>query len=174
MSARKLATLCALIGLLGATSMPLVAQETAPPTHVSLNTGLFQFDLSGTGWAPMVAVRAATPISHVLLLEGAFTAARPGQQFATTTYLVPEAQIQLVLPFSGISPYMGLGGGAAFDLRDSDVGGLQADLTISGSLGIKAWLKDALGVQAEIRSRGVELDFTGSTTEYTLGLIWRI
>lgn len=172
MSLTKLA-LASLVAALVAAA-PLAAQETAPPTHVSINSGLFQFDLSGTGFAPMVAVRAATPIASVILLEGAFTAARPGQQFATTTFLVPEAQVQLVLPFSVISPYLGLGGGAAFDLRDSDAGGVQTDLTISGSLGIKAWLKQALGIQGEIRSRGVSLDFTGSTTEYTLGLIWQI
>lgn len=172
MFARKLAILTALAAI-GAAA-PLSAQETAPPAHISFNTGLFQFDLSGTGYSPMVAVRAATPIAHVLQVEGALLAARPGQQFATTTYLVPEAQIQLVLPFSVISPYMGLGAGAAIDFRDDEFGGTQADLTISGSLGIKGWVSDSLGAQAELRARGVELDFVGSTSEWTLGLLWRI
>lgn len=153
---------------------PASAQIMAPPTHVSVNTGLFQFSLTGNGYAPMVAVRATTPIASVLMVEGSVLAARPGQQFATTTFLVPEAQIQLVLPFEAFIPYMGLGAGAAVDLRDGSSGGLETDLTISGSLGVKSWLQSNLGVQGEVRLRGVDASFTGSSSEYTLGLIWRI
>ena len=162
----------ALIAL--APAAPLTAQE-APPRHVSINTGLFQFDLSEDGYAPMLALRGASPISQVLLLELAFLAARPEQQFGQrSTFLVPEAQVQLVLPFERFVPYMGLGAGAAFDLQDSDLGGTQTDFTISGSLGAKFWLNDGMGIQGEFRARGVDVDFTGSSSEYTLGLIWRM
>ena len=87
---------------------------------------------------------------------------------------MPEGQVQLVLPFTAFSPYMGLGAGAAFDLRPEDGGGTQADLTISGSLGIKAWFGQQFGGQVEFRARGVGADFGGTSSEYTLGLIWRI
>ena len=171
------ATLLAALALLsaGLVTAPLAGQEEAPPFHLSVNTGLFQYDLSGTGFSPMLAVRAATPISSVLMFEAAVLAARPDQQFGqTTTFLVPEGQVQLVLPFSVVTPYMGLGAGAAIDFRDSEFGGTQTDVTISGSVGLKTWLSDQMGVQGEMRVRGVDVDFAGTSAEYTLGLIWRI
>ena len=150
------------------------AQEMAPPTHVSFNTGLFQFELAGSGYAPMLAFRAATPLTAVLIIEGALLAARPGQQFGeTTTFIVPEAQVQLALPFTTVVPYMGLGVGAAIDFRGGAGGGTQTDLTISGSLGIKTWFSDTVGAQAEFRGRGIDPDFTGSSSEYTVGMIWQ-
>lgn len=149
------------------------AQDVMPPTHVSFNTGLFQFELAGSGYAPMLAFRAATPISAVLLFEGALLAARPGQQFGeTTTFIVPEGQVQLALPFTSVIPYMGLGLGAAIDFRGGNGGGTQADMTISGSLGIKSWFSDTVGAQAEFRARGIDPEFSGSSSEYTIGLIW--
>src|SRR5690606_11790238 len=76
------------------------AQESAPPAHLVIQAGIFDFELDGDGYAPMLAARAVVPVATVLMLEGSVLAARPGQDFATTTLLIPEAQVQLVLPFA--------------------------------------------------------------------------
>jgi hypothetical protein len=171
MPSRYLALTLVLSSLLGATD--LQAQEDAQPPHFAAVVGIFQYDLSGTGIAPMLALRGTAPLTTVLTLEGGLLAARPGQQFgSTTTMLVPEAQVQLTLPFDYVTPYMGLGAGAAFDFRGTEFGGIENFLSISGSIGMRAALRDRLGVQAEFRGRGLGFDFTGSSAEYTLGVIW--
>jgi len=163
----------AILGL-GLPAGTAAAQEPVP-AHAAFQAGLFQFDLSGTGWAPMLAFRATRPVSSVLLLEAGMLASRPAQQFGgTTTFLSPEAQLQLVLPFEQFVPYMGLGVGAALDFRGAEFDGTSADLAITGALGMKAWLTGQMGGLAEFRVRGIGLDFVGSSAEYTVGLIWRI
>ena len=149
------------------------AQETAPPAHLVIQTGLFDFELVGDGYAPMIAAKAVVPIATVLMLEGSVLAARPGQDFATTTMLIPEAQVQLVLPFAQLVPYIGLGVGAAIDLRDSDMGGTQSFATFSGSVGGKYWLLDSLGAQVEYRARGIGSE-GGSSNEFGLALLWQL
>jgi hypothetical protein len=106
----------------------------------------------------MLAVRAELPLTRFALVEGGLTAARPDQQFgARTTFLAPEAQLQLQLPVAGrrVAPYVGAGAGAAFDLRRDRFGGTQADLTVSGAGGLRAWLTEQVGLRAELRVRGV-------------------
>ena len=143
---------------------------------VSISGGAFSYDLSGTGTAPMLAVRAELPLTRFALVEGGLTAARPDQQFgARTTFLAPEAQLQLQLPVAGgrVAPYVGAGAGAAFDLRRDRFGGTQVDLTVSGAGGLRAWLTEQVGLRAELRVRGVGRGFTGSAAEWTLGASWR-
>lgn len=152
------------------------AQETAPPAHVLIQTGLFNYDfeLDGDGYAPMLAARAVVPVATVLMLEGSVLAARPGQDFGeTTTLLIPEVQVQLALPFSQLIPYIGLGVGAAIDFRSSDVGGKQSYATFSGAVGGKYWLRDALGVQLEYRARGIGSE-GASSNEFGLALLWQL
>ena len=149
------------------------AQETAPPAHVLIQTGLFDFELVGDGYAPMLAARAAVPLATVLMVEGSVLAARPGQDFATTTMLIPEVQVQLTLPFARLIPYIGLGAGATIDFRDSDVGGRQSFATFSGSVGAKYWLRNALGTQVEYRARGIGSE-GASSNEFGLALLWQL
>lgn len=150
------------------------AQEPAP-RHITSSIGLFQYDIAGSGLGPMVAFRATTPVSSVLILEGGVLAARPESAMGQTrAFLIPEAQVHLAIPFDSFLPYLGLGAGAALDLRDSAAGGFRTDLTISGSLGLRAWIGERLGAHVEYRGRGIGVDFGGSSSEYTAGLIWRI
>jgi hypothetical protein len=171
----RLLRVLALSLLAGALSIaPAHSQEQPPPTHFSASLGLFQFDLAGTGLAPAVALRGSTPISSVIVLEGGLLAARPRQQFGqTTTFLVPEAQLQLAVPFTAVLPYMVLGFGGAFDFRGAEFGGTGSDFTVSGALGVRTWFGDRLGLQVEFRGRGIGFDFAGSSAEYTAGAIWR-
>jgi hypothetical protein len=169
---RRLLTL--LTGALLIAAPRAAAQEPAP-RHVAAVVGLFQYDLSGTGLAPMLALRGTTPVSSVITLEAGVLAARPRQQFGeTTTFLAPELQAQLALPFTSILPYMGLGLGGALGFRSSAAGGRTNEISLSGSLGIRGQVWDRYGLQAEFRGRGIGLDFAGSSAEYTVGVTRRI
>ena len=142
---------------------------------VSVSAGAFQYDLSGTGTAPMLAVRAEYPLARYALVEGGLTAARPEQQFGrTSTFLAPEAQLQAQLPLGRVAPYIGVGAGAAFDSRGDAFGGTRSDLTVSGAGGLRAQLTEQVGVRAELRVRGIGTGFTGSAAEWTLGAAWRL
>ena len=153
-----------------------VAESPAPRRPaISVSAGAFQYDLSGTGTAPMVAVRAERPLARYALVEGGLTLARPEQQFGgTTTFLVPEAQLQAQLPLGRVAPYLGVGAGAAFDRRGDGFGGTRSDLTVSGAGGLRAQLTDQVGLRAELRVRGIGTGFTGSAAEWTVGAAWRL
>jgi hypothetical protein len=152
----------------------LFGQDPAP-RHMTSSLGIFQYDIAGSGFGPMVAFRGTTPLSSVLVLEGGVMAARPrSQPGQARTFVVPEAQFHLTLPFQAFLPYMGLGGGAAFYHRDAAAGGFRTDLTISGSLGFRTWIGQRAGIHVEFRGRGIGLDFESSASEYTAGLIWRL
>ena len=166
-----------------ATGLPAAARaqsaslETAQRPAVSLAAGAFQFDLSGTGTAPMVAARAEWPLSRFFLAEGGLVVARPKQQFGgTTTFFVPEAQLQAQLPLAGgrVAPYLGVGAGYAIDRRTSAFGGTRSDPTFSAATGARYWVTDQLGLRAELRVRGVGSGFGGSAAEWTLGTAWRL
>jgi hypothetical protein len=145
------------------------AQEMMPIAHFTVAAGLFQWELEGSGLAPLLAVRAGTPVSTVLLLEGSVIGARPGQDSGTSTVLIPEGQFQLAIPFTGVNPYMGLGGGAVVDFGGGEDGGTGIDMTISASLGLRAWFGDRFGIVAEFRGRGIGTDFDRTSAEYTFG-----
>lgn len=151
-----------------------IGQEEPPPRQITAASGLLQFDFARDGVTPMLAVRAGTPVSTVLLLEGSLVAARPGQRFGTSTFLVPEAQVHLSLPFTGFTPYFGLGFGGILDLRDDADGGTRTTMTISGSLGLRAWLWERTGLVGEYRARGIGTDFEDTSAEYTIGLSYRL
>ncbi|MEX2571204.1 MAG: hypothetical protein WD737_07840 [Gemmatimonadota bacterium] len=170
---RILALTTLVVSLPAAAGAQGVADPDAPDSHFTAAIGLFQFELDGDGLAPMLAVRGARPIGGVLMLEGSLVAARPGQDSGTSTILVPEAQVQLGIPFPGVLPYMGLGAGASFDLRDSDAGGAQTDLSLSGSLGVRGWIGERLAIVGEFRGRGLGVDFERTSAEYTIGASWR-
>jgi hypothetical protein len=155
-----------------ATVLPSLSQDP-PPRHVSASIGIFQYDLSGTGIAPMVAVRWSMPLASVLSFEAGIVGSRPELQGGgSSTFVSPEAQLQLSLPFTGVVPYMGLGLGAAFDLRGAGAAS-RTDMVISGAVGVRTWVGDRLGLQAEFRGRGIGADFAGSAGEYTAGVVIR-
>lgn len=150
--------------------------HSTPRPAVSVAAGVFQFDLSGTGTAAMVAARVERPLGRFFLAEGALVGARPNQLGATTTFLAPEAQLQVQLPVANdhVAPYLGVGAGLALDLRNSRYGGNHSDPTLSGAMGVRYWLTDAFGLRGELRVRGIGRGFVGSTAEWTLGTAWRL
>ena len=141
----------------------------APRPAVSVAAGVSQFDLSGTGTAPVVSARVDYPLGRALIAEGGVAVARPDQQFgARTTLVVPEVGLQLQYP-ARLAPYVGVGTGAAIDFRGSENGGTDADLTLSGAAGVRAWVTDRVGLRGELRVRGIGRNFAGSTAEWTAG-----
>jgi hypothetical protein len=167
-----------LLAALLAVSVPAAsrAQSVESRPSVSLNAGAFQFDLSGTGTAPMLALRGDMPLSRHFLAEGSISAARPTQQFGATTFIAPEAQVQAQLPLAGgrVAPYLGAGAGLAIDVRNKGYIGDRSILTVSGATGLRYWLTDQLGLRGELRVRGIGTRFEGSAAEWTLGTSWRL
>jgi hypothetical protein len=151
-----------------------VSAQDAPPRHLSASLGVFSYQLSESGLAPMLAIRGSTPISSVLVLEAGMVGTMADQVGRSAMFLAPEAQVQIALPFDSFVPYMGLGFGAVIDFNGPDAGRSHLAMTVSGSLGIRTWLNEQLGIQTEFRGRGIGFDFDGSSSEYSLGLAWRI
>jgi hypothetical protein len=144
---------------------------------VSLSAGALQYDLVGTGTAPVLAARGELPLTHYFLVEGGLSAARPEQRLrGMTTLLAPEAQLQAQLPLAGpwVAPYVGAGVGAAIDRRTGVVGGTQRDLTLSAATGVRYWLSEDRGLRAELRLRRLGADYGGTAAEWTLGSSWRL
>ncbi len=166
--------------LAGALALALAAPVAAQRTSVAVAAGGSEFDLSGTGWAPVVAVRVDRAVHPRLRVEGAVAVARPEQQFgATTTLVTPEVQLQWAPGAVGlgsealvIRPYLGLGAGWAHDFRpdreDPD------DVTFSGALGFRLPVGPAArsGLEAELRARFLDTGFHGSGADFTLGWYW--
>lgn len=144
----------------------------AQDVRLTAVAGFSDFDLSGTGTALTVGARADVPLRPMLLLEGSVGTMIVNQQFDTTTVLLPEAQIQVQLP-RRLAPYLGLGIGVAIDFREEDVGGTQVDPTFSGAAGVRFDVTDELGLRAELRVRGHETGFVGTTADVTGGVSWR-
>jgi hypothetical protein len=175
-SSSVLAALLAL-GLPATTQAQSFESAAARRPSLSLSAGAFQYDLSGTGTAPMFAARAEFPLTRHVLAEGGLAVARPEQQpGARSTFIAPETQLQAQLPLAGgrVAPYLGAGFGAAFDRRSAALGGTQSDLTVSGATGIRTWITDQVALRAELRVRGIGSGFTGSAAEWTLGTSWRL
>jgi hypothetical protein len=153
------------------------AQGFEPQRAVSISAGASQFDLSGTGTAPMGAIRADLPLARFALVEVGVGVTRPEQQFgATTTLVIPEAQLQFQLPIGPVLPYLGVGSGLAMDFRPDDVGGTRTDWTASAAGGLRWWITPRAGARAELRVRGIDYNgegFTAAAAEWTGGLMWR-
>ena len=160
--------------VLGATSAS--AQDSSWGA-LSVTAGRIDFDLSGTGQTNGWAVRTTRDFTpHVSLeLRGLF--ARPCQQFqdckgeGPATLFVPEAQLQYRWAMGRVEPFVGAGLGMSAlksSLRT------EWDPTVSFSAGTGVRVTDRLSLLGEVRLRGHEFRFTGSTAEINAGLSWRL
>ena len=143
--------------------------STRLESSVGAVVGITQFDLSGTGTAPVVSIRAEQEINRFLVVEGAVTLFRPKEQFGTRrTFIVPEVQLQLQLPAEIVRPYLGVGVGGAFI---SNGGGSQEVISAAG--GIRAAISKEWDVRGELRVRNIGKLFTGATADWTAGFARR-
>lgn len=150
------------------------AQESAgrrPARTISANIGWAQWDLSGVGSSPMVAVRLDHQVGpQALLVEGSLAALRADEQGGSRSYLTTEVQLQLQVP-RAVAPYLGVGAGAFS--RVSGANSPEHDLTTSAAAGVR--LRQVIPgavVRAELRVRGIGTGFTGSVAEWTAGIGW--
>lgn len=144
---------------------------------VSFSGGASAFDASGTGTAPVFAVRADQPIvGRWLLAEVGVVYARLEEQFRTTqTNLgIVEAQLQAQLPLAHFRPFLGLGLGTAGYLNNAGSRD-RWNSTASIAAGARIPLTESMGLRGELRVRGwnfhgIESGFTSGAAETTFGL----
>jgi hypothetical protein len=176
-------TRLAILAAIGAAAMPGAATAQVLPGAsryaVSFSYGIFDYDLSGTGKSRMIAARVERPLSKYVLGEVGIAYSHPLLRSGEKThYFIPELQVQAQLPLMVIAPYLGLGGGVAWDTRDRQRSVQDTrptwDPTISVSAGTRAWLTSIFGARAELRIRGIGGEFQGSSTEWTIGAILKL
>jgi hypothetical protein len=130
-----------------------------------------EYDLSGVGTAPGLAVRATHDLSEHVVFELRGLFAKPNQQFGPSTLVVPEVQLQYRWNAARLSPFVGVGGGTAMVKSSFDT---TWDATVSFSAGTGIRLTEQLGLLGEVRLRGVEYRFTGTIAEWAVGLAYRL
>ena len=143
--------------------------QDSPRWNVGVAAVGVQYDLSGVGNAPGVAVRAGRDVTPKLVLELRGLLAWPDLQSGPSTFFVPEAQLQYRWNVARFSPYVGGGGGVAMVKSPFRT---EWDPTFSVSAGTGVRLTERVGVIGELRLRGIERRFTGSTAEWSLGMAW--
>ena len=129
------------------------------------------YDLSGTGNAPGLAVRTTRDLSDHVVIEFRGLFARPQQQFGSSTLVVPEAQLQYRWNVARLSPFVGAGAGAAL-VKSSFHSDWDPTIAFSAGTGVR--LAEQLGLLGEVRLRGVEWRFTGTIAEWAVGLAYRL
>lgn len=171
---RILRSLSIALALLAAGPVSVYAQHD---TSLLVGGGVMNFDLSGTGTTPAFSARISRELGANVVAEFLLLVARPEQQFGRTTIVAPDVQLQYHLPLGRFTPYLGAGVGA---MRESavDVGDIRIEsewsATISFAGGARASLTDRVGLFGELRIRGVEWDFTGSTADVIGGVAVRL
>ena len=82
--------------------------------NIAVTSGVLNYDLSGTGNTPSVAMSADWRVIGNWLVEGGLTYARPRQQFGErTNFFLPEVQVQHQFPIGRLAPFVGGGVGIA-------------------------------------------------------------
>ena len=148
------------------------AQSTAAQHALAVTGGVMDFDLSGTGQTFVAAVRAARALTDHLAVEVGSSFARPEQQFGPSTIFAPEVQLQYLWRFGRVRPFAG--GGIGFLHERANLAENETSFTWSGAGGLRIDLADRVALIGEMRVRGIEIDFTGSTAEWVGGLTWRL
>jgi hypothetical protein len=151
-------------------ALPAAAQESnreSGPYSLALVAGVSQFDLSGTGTAPIIGGRVAAALKSWLAIEGALGTLRPDESSRSIRYFIPEAQLQFQIP-TRVRPYLGFGGGYFMG------SGLPKRGTASLSGGLIVPVRDKYDARGELRVRGIGSSFGGATAEWTIGIGYRV
>ena len=160
-------------------AIPLRAQNTG--AEISAGLGAMQFDASGTGTVPVIALRGAVPlVGSWMLGEANLSFASLDEQFSElgTRVGVAEGQLQFQLPLARVRPYLGVGAGWLHYFNNA---GTRATTTptFSGAAGLRFKLTPRFGARAELRLRGWDWhtgpndsSFGGSAAEWTAGVAY--
>lgn len=140
---------------------------------LSFSAGAANFDLTGSGVTPLVALRADAELTRWLVGEVGVSALRPNERFdARLTYVVPELQFQLQLRAGRVRPYLGAGGGWFYAIGADR--SRQSALSASAAAGARLDLRDVrFGLRAELRVRGIDREFSRRVAEGTGSVVWR-
>jgi hypothetical protein len=133
-------------------AISLDAQMRTP--EISASVGAMQFDASGTGTAPVIALRAAVPlVGSWLLGEGNFSYASLDEQFSDvgTRIGVAEGQLQFQLPLGRVRPYLGAGAGWFHYFNNAPPRATSP--TYSAAAGLRVGLSRRFAARAELRLR---------------------
>ena len=168
MSIRLPLVLCFVCSLFTIGSGTAHAQD-APRADLSVSAVRLDYDLSGVGSAPGIAVRATRALSSAVSLEAGGVFAKPDQQFGPSTLFMPEALLRYGWHAGRLSPYVGGGMGAAL-VTSPFHSDWDPTLVVAAGTGVR--LTERLGVSGEFRLRGHEWRFVGTTAELSAGLRW--
>src|SRR2546423_6351652 len=144
--------------------------------EVSMAAGFSQFDASGTGTAPVAALRVAAPlVSPWLLGDLNFVYASLDEQFSTTNTRigVAEGQLQAQWPSTRIRPYLGLGGGWLHYFNNA-ASRPSTGPTLSAAAGLRVAAARMI-YRGELRLRAWESaggGYNNSAAEFTAGVGW--
>ena len=155
--------------LAGSTSA--FAQTQASRWDFGLSAARIDYDLSGTGSAAGLAGRASRYLTPNVVLEVRGLFARPELQSGPATLVAPDLQVQYRWKIGRFSPYLGGGVGFAAIKKDFMT---DWDATSSVAGGTAFRLTDRVDVIGELRIRGFQWDYAGSTGEFSIGLGWRL
>jgi hypothetical protein len=147
------------------------AHAQGPSWDLAVSAARVDYDLSGVGNAPGVAVRTTRKLFSNVSLEVGGLYAKPNRQFGASTLFMPEAQLRYRWNAGRVSPYVGGGLGAAMVRSAFDT---DWDATLAVATGTSVRLTDRLSAVGELRLRGHEWRFTGTTAELSAGLAWRL
>jgi hypothetical protein len=140
---------------------------------VSFSGGTMNYDLSGTGNTPALALRADFPFSSIFRVEAGVVAAKPDQQFGDDpTFIIPEVQLQAQLPLGRVAPYLGAGVGMTRQFESTV--NARSDLALSAGAGARVALAQRLAGIVDGRVHAIGDNFAGTTAEVSVGLRWRL
>lgn len=169
------------LGLVAVQPRRSMAQTSNPERSFALAVGGMAFDASGTGTAPVLALRFARALGRSWLrgeVSGEYSAIREQFDGPPTRLGILEIQVQTKRPAGTLQPYVGLGAGTLTYLTEG--GGRDAlPLLLNGGVGLTVLLSQAVAVQAEGRLRFWELHggapnlFVNSAAEVTLAVSHR-
>ena len=143
--------------------------------EISIAAGASQFDASGTGTAPLAAIRLSGPIASSWLLgDLSLSYASLDEQFSTvnTRTGVAEGQVQAQWPAIHFRPYIGIGGGW-LHYFNNDAGRGATARTASGSVGLRVAASSTLVLRGEMRLRTWDSGNSGfhnNAAEFTAGV----
>jgi len=147
-----------------------VSAQEAARWDFGAGPSVVQYDLSGVGTTPGLAVRAARDLSPHVVLETRALFAWPDQRFGRSTLFIPETQLQYRWNIARFTPFVGGGGGFAM-VRSAFHTDWDTTLSVAGGTGIR--LTDRVGLIGELRLRGID-NFAASTAEWSVGMTWRL
>lgn len=159
------------LAALAIASVSSARAQTTSWGDVSVSAVRIDYDLSGTGNAPGLAIRSTKNLWSNLAVEFGGVYAKPDQQFGTSSLFMPEAQLRYRWNAGRFFPYVGGGIGAARVKSDFHT---DWDPTMSFSAGTGVHVTDRLAVTGEFRLRAHEWRSVGTTAEISAGLAWHL